>query len=489
LIEAANIVREALAQTTDSLDLLRVQAICMACQGDDQQAISILKHAAQIDPESTTVANDLANALAVSGDLQPARDLWRRVHERAPEACVVWPASVLGVEGCCEPLPSGYRADLLFRLANAHVAFGNILVQLGCTADAAREYRAAIATRREHGDAWVSLANLKTIPIDEVDRGAMRDALGNADLSQRDRIPIQFALAKACEDAGEVDEAFALFGDANRRVRRSTTWSALAVDRHVDATIAACGSITAPAPDPAQGHEVILVVSLPRSGSTLVEQMLAAHPDVEGASELSHLGFVLRDESDRRRRPFPDWLGEATPADWLRLGRDYLARTAHWRHDKPRFTDKMPDNWLYAGVALAMLPGARIVNARRDPVETCWSCYKQLFYGGQEFSYDLDDLAAYWKSYDRACRAWRAMHPTRFTDVIYEELLAHPESRIRELLAFCDLSFDPACLNPHEVKRRVRTVSAAQVREPLRRDTARTARYGALLDPLRKALR
>lgn len=473
----------------DDPELLRVAARIDSCRGNDREAIASLERAVRLAPESACVANDLANAFGISGELQPARDLWRRIHEHTPGACSAWPGSRLGVDSAAARVPQGYREDLFLRLAESHVALGNIMVQLGQVVAAAAAYRAALVERREHGDAWVSLANLKTISLEEADRTAMRALLSHANLRIRERIPIQFALAKACEDAGEAEEAFALFQDANRRVRRSVNWSAMALDRHVDATIAACRAIAASATDPTQGHEVILIVSLPRSGSTLVEQVLAAHPEVEGASELSHLGFVLRDESERRRRPFPDWLGDATPADWQRLGADYLARTAHWRKDKPRSTDKMPDNWLYAGAALAMLPGAHIVNARRDPVETCWSCYKQLFYGGQEYTYDLDDLAAYWKAYDRACRAWRELHPARFADVIYEDLLADPETHIRDLLAFCDLPFDPACLRPHEAKRRVRTVSAAQVREPMRRDTARTARYGALLDPLRRALR
>jgi len=488
LDSAAAAIANVRGESADRPELLRIAGRIESCRGADRQAVASLERAVQLAPDSMPALNDLANALAIAGELQAARDLWRRTREREPDACAAWSSADLGVADAGTELPRGYRPDLVYRLAASRVALGNILVQLGCIAEAAGEYRAALAERPRHGDAWVSLANLKTVTMEEGDRRAMRDLLAQPDLVARDRIPIQFALAKACEDAGETDEAFALLRDANRSVRRSVRWSAIALDRHVDATIAATRAIDAPAPDPEQGREVILIVSLPRSGSTLVEQVLAAHPDVEGASELSHLGFVLREESERRRRPFPDWFGDASPADWQRLGADYLARTAHWRRDKPRFTDKMPDNWLYAGAALAMLPGARVVNVRRDPVETCWSCYKQLFYGGQEYSYDFDDLAAYWKSWDRACRAWRDLYPARFTDVVYEELLAEPEKNIRALLAFCDLPFDPACLRPHEATRRVRTVSAAQVREPMRRNTARTARYGALLDPLREAL-
>src|SRR5690606_32802775 len=121
------------------------------------------------------------------------------------------------------------------------------------------------------------------------------------------------------------------------------------------------------------------------------------------------------------------------------------------------------------GAICAMLPGARIINCRRDPVETCWSCFKQYFYGGQEYTYNINDLAAYWKAYDHACRSWKSMYPTQIMDFAHEDLLADPETCIRDLLAFCNLPFDPACLRPHEAKRRIRTASAAQVREPIRK--------------------
>ncbi|MEO8460859.1 MAG: sulfotransferase, partial [Dokdonella sp.] len=237
----------------------------------------------------------------------------------------------------------------------------------------------------------------------------------------------------------------------------------------------------------AQGDEVIFIVSLPRSGSTLTEQILASHPEVEGGNELPDLQRILEAESRRRRKPFPVWVGEATPADWQRMGEEYLARTARWREKRPRFTDKLPRNWLQAGAALAMLPAARIVNSRRDALETCFACYRQLF-AEHGFCYDIEDMAAYWHDYDRVCRKWAADFPDRFRDQHYEALLADPEGNTRELLAFCGLEFDPACLRFYETEREVHTPSAAQVREPLRKDTARSDRYGARLDPLRAAL-
>lgn len=230
------------------------------------------------------------------------------------------------------------------------------------------------------------------------------------------------------------------------------------------------------------------MISMPRSGSTLVEQILSAHPQIEGGGELPDLDAVLAAESNRRRRAFPDWVSDASPADWRRLGEDYLARTARWRTHAPHFTDKALDNWPLVGAAAAMLPGARFILCRRDPLETCLGCFRQLFAFGNHYSYDLDELAAYWREHERLLRAWRVRLPLRTLELVHEELLADQQGQTRRLLDFLGLPFDPACLDFHRSTRPVRTFSAAQVRQPLQADTARAQRYGAALQPLREAL-
>jgi len=195
----------------------------------------------------------------------------------------------------------------------------------------------------------------------------------------------------------------------------------------------------------------------------------------------------LMEESKRLNKPFPDFVPVLTPSDWERMGHAYLERTSRWRGGRARFTDKMPSNWHYVGAIRAMLPGARIIMVRRDPLETCLSCYRQRL-ANSEYTRTFDDLAAAWRDFDRTVRHWRMLHPTHVYESIYEEFVVEPEAKIRALLEFCDLPFEPACLEFHKTERRVHTPSATQVREPLRRDTARTHRYGVLLDPLRVAL-
>jgi hypothetical protein len=339
-----------------------------------------------------------------------------------------------------------------------------------------------------NAQAWFSLANIKTVPLTLGEVSQLEQLLRDRVLNDDDRVRMGFTLAKALEDNGQYERSFAALSEANRCKRRQMPWDAAEFSAEIDAILTACArppKVTAPK---TQGGEVIFIVSLPRSGSTLTEQILAAHPEIEGASELPDLPAVIRDESQRRGVEFADWFNDATAEDWERLGKDYLERTRRWREQRPRFTDKGLANWQSVAAALAMLPAARIVVCRRDPLETCLACFVQLFARGQKFSYAVEDVVAYWRDFDRLCRHWVDIYPDRVHDMVYENLLDEPEATTRSLLEFCGLPFDPACLRFHEIRRNVRTASAAQVLQPLRRDTARSDRYGSALDGFRKAL-
>ena len=371
--------------------------------------------------------------------------------------------------------------------AKARIALGDALKGLGQIDAAVAQYRKAVTLKGQTARAWYRLANLKTVQLGK-DVPALQKALTAAGLHDDERILLGYALSKALDDAQQPQAAFAALATANRIKRSKVKWDATAFSAEMAAVDAAFAQPMRGADDAQLGHEVIFVVSLPRSGSTLTEQILASHPQIEGANELPDLHQIIHEESQRRGVPLAQWAALATPQDWRRLGEQYLERTARWRSEKPRFTDKGLSNWQLIGAAVAMLPGARFVNCRRDPVETCLSCYRQLFARGNYFSYDLAEVGAYWRDYDRLSRAWRQRFPERVFDQVYEELLVDPEAQVRRLLQFLDLPYDPACLEFHRAKRVVRTASAAQVRQPLRRDTARAQRYGAALDPLRVAL-
>ncbi len=361
---------------------------------------------------------------------------------------------------------------------------------LGQAELAAADARALIRQGQELPRAWFSLLDLKTVALAPGELAQLRNTASDRAWPAAERVLLDFALGKALEDAGDHAGAFAALQRANGAVRATTPWNAagFAQQRAAHQQIFA-GQATPASPAQNQGADVIFLVGLPRSGSTLVEQVLAAHSDVQAASELPYLGLVLRAESQRRGGDLLAWAGQATAEDWARLGQDYLRASAAWRAQHRVSTDKLPDNWLYLGAIRKMLPQARIIDCRRDLLETCWSCYKQLFGPGlAAFSYDFDSLA----QYARACAAegdhWAARAPERVRVQSYEALVAEPEAQIRQLLDFCGLPFEAGCLNFQSAARAIRTPSALQVRQPMRQTSTPAAGYGALLDPLRQAL-
>lgn len=454
-------------------------------------AAQTLQRALAIAPEDALLHCDLGTAQSAAGDLDGALGSWRHACTLDPSQPMPWfnlGRNLQQLGSTAEAIDALEHAIALAPdLLPAQVLLGDALAHAGRFDDAGSRYRAALALHPACGDAWRGLSNIKTRPLGEDDAAALQAQLRRGGIADSDRVAMGYALGRLEEDRGRHDAAFSAFSTANDLQKRMTPWSRQAFERYLEQALAATASLPAPL-DPALGNEVVFIVGQPRSGSTLFEQILAAHPDVEGASELPDLGIVIQRESLRRGMPYPQWVPQASAEDWHRLGNEYLQRTARWRASRPRFTDKLPENWKHAGILRAMLPGASVIETRRDPLETAWSCYKQQFYSQPHFANDLADIAAHIRGSERAMDAWRARDPARIRLHRYEDLLADPETRIRALLADCSLGFDPACLRFHEARRSVRTASAAQVRQPLQLAANRVLAYGALLDPLLAAL-
>jgi len=345
----------------------------------------------------------------------------------------------------------------------------------------------AIAIRKNAGTAWWGLSEIKTQRFSDEDLDELRRALALPGASEDDMAAMGFTLARALDDRAQYADSLAALEQANARIRARKRWDARVYSEHIGHVLDAFTPPPAGALDATLGHEAIFIASMPRSGSTLTEQVLASHSQVDGGGEVADLPAVLMEECQRLNMGFPQFVQRLTPGDWARLGQRYLQRTKRWRGTRARFTDKMPGNWQYAGAIRAMLPGAHIVICRRDPLETCLSCYRQHF-AGNDYTRTFEDLGAYWHDFDRSARRAAARAPAHVREHVYETLQREPEREIRALLDFCGLPFEAACLEFHRTRRSVGSPSAMQVREPLKRDTARAGRYGALLDPLRRAL-
>jgi tetratricopeptide (TPR) repeat protein len=381
------------------------------------------------------------------------------------------------------------------------MSYGHALKTAARLEDSVTAYRRAINMEPTLGEAYWSLANLKTYRFTESDILAISKALSRTDLAHEDRLHFEFSLGKALEDSGSYAESFAHYSEGNAVRRRLHSYDADENARYVQHckrlfTVEffaqrRAGGCTGPDP--------IFIVGLPRAGSTLLEQVLASHSLVEGTIELPNVPQIARElarkdasdetapDSDAR---FVDRLAALDPTELRSLGERYLASTrVHRKTLAPFFVDKMPNNWLYVGLIHLMLPNAKIIDARRHPLGCCFSSFKQHFARGQNFAYDLVELGRYYRDYVELMAHTDAVLPGRVHRVFYESMIEHTETEVRRLLDYCGLEFEDSCLRFYENERPVRTPSSEQVRQPIFRDGMHHWRhFEPWLDPLKQAL-
>ena len=487
--EAAALVNALLERAPQHPAVLHLLAGIRGRLGDHAGAVDAVRQALRGRPDDAAFCCTLGTQLAAIGQLDAAIGVLQRACALQPELARTWyNLGVLQVRAVrFEDAEAALRKTL--ELAPDHLQawlqLADLLKMAGRVDAAAATWREVLKVHPACGDAWWGLADLRQ--ADEDDIPAMQAAMRDPRAGERDRIALGFAIARVLDRKDRCAEAMGVLKETHAHARKLQPWDAAGFARGLDAVLAAFAA--APPAAAERGHGVIFIASLPRSGSTLTEQVLAAHSQVEASGELHDLPQVLAEESRQRGRHYPDWVTSMTDPDWRRLGERYLERTARWRQRKPLFADKLPGNWLHIGAIRAMLPGAKVIVCRRDPLETCFSCYRQYMTAdGQGWTHRVEDLAAYQDAFDRAMRQWQARYPGFVYAQDYESLLAGPEASVRALLAFCGLPFEDACLAFGSASREVRSPSAMQVREALHRDTARAPRYGALLDPLRNAL-
>jgi tetratricopeptide (TPR) repeat protein len=491
VVDAEQRLHGLLAVYPNHPEVLRMSAGLQSLRGDFYGAMAIMERAIALRPDDAAYWSSFGSILIDAARYDDAIDALRHACELDPTYTTAWYNLGLAYIRCMRVDEASAALQHAVSQApelevNARVILGNMFRAEGRNDEAIAEYRATIKQQVHAGNAWWGLAEIKTQRFADDDLENLRKALRHPGASEDDLSAMGFTLAKALDDRRLYAESLAALAQAHARVRARKRWDPAVYSTHIDAILKAFTPPVAGAVEPL-GQEAIFVASMPRSGSTLTEQVFASHSQVDGGGEVADLPSVLMEESKRLNKPFPDFVPALTPGDWERMGHAYLERTSRWRSGRARFTDKMPSNWHYVGAIRAMLPGARIIMVRRDPLETCLSCYRQRL-ANSEYTRTFDDLAAAWRDFDRTVRHWRLLHPTHVYECIYEEFVVEPEAKIRALLEFCALPFEAGCLEFHKTERRVHTPSATQVREPLRRDTARTHRYGALLDPLRVAL-
>lgn len=491
---AVRVLERLLASEPGSLDGAFLLGLAHVMQGASAAAIPLLRRVVAQQPRHADAHMYLGCALQDAGgaDDEALRHL-RAACGLVPGRAAAWYnlGKALKQQARLEDADAAFDRALALdeNHALARIGRADVATMQGDIDRAVAEYRHVLRLQPERAEAWHGLANLKTRALTAADADALRRALRRPGIPPDARVLLGFSLYRALEDQRDYAGAFAALRQANDDQRRLVTWDAAREHAAIGRIMAAFrGPEPGPA-EPALGQEIIFIVSMPRSGSTLVEQILASHPEVEGANEIPDLADVIADESRRRGQPFPDWVAAATTGDWHRLGCDYLARTARWREERPCCTDKNVANWPLLGAIRRMLPGAKIIHCHRDPLETCFACYRQLFRHGVEYSYNLDEMAGRYRDYAHLGAFWLARHPQHVLDLPYETLVQAPDTQIRRLLAFCGLPFEPACLTPQHTRRAVlSTASAAQVRQPIHADTGHAGAYREWLRPLAERL-
>jgi tetratricopeptide (TPR) repeat protein len=354
-----------------------------------------------------------------------------------------------------------------------------------------RSYRA----RPDFGDAFWSLANLKTYSLNLEERQIAEKSEASVNTSLEDRIHLNFALGKAYEDANEIELSFKHYERGNRLQLEKTGYSAQQVSDEVDAQIEAC-SVSFFEERQCWGHSAedpIFIVGLPRAGSTLLEQILASHSQVDGTRELPNILHLVAELSGRRRlgerTRYPEVLSGLSRRDVEAFGKRYLEDTRYLRADGIYFTDKMPNNFRHIGLIKLILPNARIIDARREPIACCWSGYKQLFAAGQLFTYGFEEVARYYRDYLRLMDHWDKVFPGQILRVNYEEVVYDFEPQVSRIIEYCGLDMEPSCLEFYNTKRSISTPSSEQVRQPIYRHGIEDwKKFESHLQPLRAHL-
>jgi tetratricopeptide (TPR) repeat protein len=406
---------------------------------------------------------------------------------------------------CCAGLGEHDRAIDLYRAlllgtredADMHLSIAHAQKTRGNREEAIESYRKVADCRADFGDAYWSLANLKTYRFTDEELSRIRAAESAPTVRVADRYHLCFALGKAFEDQGEFAESFRYYERGNALKRSVSNYLPEIIENNTRQQIEVCTPefFAARQGVGSPDRSPIFIVGLPRSGSTLLEQILASHSKVEGTQELANIQQIVRvlRGRDVKNPRYPQILTQMEPGNFLELGEKYIADTRVYRTTEPDgvpfFIDKMPNNFRHLGLIHLMLPNAKIIDARREPMACCFSNLKQLFAQGQEFTYSIEDIARYYRTYLELMRHWDRVLPGRILRIQYEDVVDDLEGNVRRMLDFCGLEFEPQCIEFHKTQRSVRTASSEQVRRPLNRDGLdQWKHFEPWLGPLKSAL-
>lgn len=441
-------------------------ALLLQRREDSPRALIEIEKCLEAEPDRPGYRNLAAVILGRVGEFSRASEMYARLLAEYPDQARVW------------------------------LSYGHVLKTEGRQQEAIDAYRACIERDPQLGEAYWSIANLKTFRFEQSDLSAMKQQMEDSSLSDKERWHLHFALGKAYEDTADYEESFRHYADGNALYLANHTYDADYITTRTERLMSGFSrdyfekrkGLGSTAPDP------IFIIGMPRAGSTLLEQILSCHSAIEGTSELPDmitLAQQLRAEADTQEvAAYASVLAQKSAEELSELGDLYIERTRiHRKTDRPFFIDKMPNNFLYLGIIQSILPNAKIIDARRHPMGCCFSNFKQFYAKGQNFSYSLEDTSRFYRDYVRLMAHFDEVLPGRVHRVFYEDTVADTERVVREMLEYCELEYEPECLRFFESQRPVRTASSEQVRQPInRKGVEQWQNYEPWLEPLKETL-
>ena len=493
---AEGICREYLKRRPHDVDAIRLLAEVGIALGSTGEAILLLERCLELAPSFHVARANYVTALARYQRFDEALKENQKLRREQPNnlAHQVQHATTLALAGRFE-LAHVQFAKVLDRVPNNErilTSYGHSLRYGGRGDEAIEVYWRAIKSEPSSGEAYWSLANLKTFRFDDAQLVDMQSQYEALTRPSEDKYHLAFAIGKALEDRQDYDQSFVAYAEGNAIKREFSGYDAQATSERIDRLIAQSG------PDlwSSDGHpsnEAIFIVGLPRAGSTLLEQILASHSEVEATAELPFIGRIIGEVVaglERGAEPlYPAVMNLLTAEERFARGQQYLDLAASYRAGKSRFIDKLPNNWEHVALIKTILPNATIIDARRHPMAACFANFKQLFARGQEFTYSLEDIGRYYADYLRLMDHWHSVFPGGLLTVQYEEVVEDLDTQVNQLLSHAKLDFEEACLRYYEKDRAVRTASSEQVRQPIYRDALSLwERYQAHLAPLASVL-
>ncbi|MBT4521436.1 MAG: tetratricopeptide repeat protein [Halieaceae bacterium] len=499
LVKAERLCRHVLQREPRNVEGMRLLADIGRRLGVLEDAEFLLESAAEFEPDNRQVRVDYVQILQKRQRFQRAHDESMRLLKRAPnnpQYQSLHAIQCMQIGDYDKALTTFDRVlEILPKDPTTLVSRGHALKTSGANETAIASYRAAYESEPTHCEAYYALANLKTYSFSEHELAVMRSMVERQDLTSMDQVHLNFALGKACEDAAEFETAFNYYAQGNEIKRSQTHYQASETTADFESHKRACSTklfnmdkdTGCQAPDP------IFIVGLPRAGSTLLEQILSSHSQVDGTLELPNIlslaGRLRRRGRAADKQPYPDNLAALSASELRTYGEQYIEDTRVHRLGAPHFIDKMPNNFRHIGLIKLILPKAKIIDARRAPMACCFSGYKQLFADGQLFSYSLADMGAYYREYVNLMQHWDEVLPGYVLRVQHEDVVGDLEGQVRRMLDFCGLEFEESCLNYHETARNVRTPSSEQVRQPIYSTGLEQWRqFEPWLEPLKEAL-